>query len=71
MDINKAVKILSELEDADEIDITVEEKEACQLGIEALKWLQYRRAKGYDYLGHLLPGETASEVCRDIQPIEE
>ena len=32
--------------------------EAVQLGIEALKRLEEGRQKGYDFFGHLLPGET-------------
>lgn len=33
-------------------------RDALQLHIEAAKRIQVGRSKGYDYFGHLLPGET-------------
>ena len=58
MDINKAVEILNDWGVISEPQVDQDLLDAVKLGIEALKWLQYRRAKGYDYLGHLLPSEN-------------
>ena len=71
MDINKAVEILNDWGVISEPQVDQDLLDAVKLGIEALKGIKKIRKFFRPYVEALLPGETASEVCRDIQPIEE
>ena len=58
MTIDKAIELLEEA--TIELSPIAPEAlyDAIKLGIEALKRTTDGRSKGYDYFGHLLPGET-------------
>lgn len=58
MKIDKAIEILQQVLTPNGPPITLSQLNAIMLGKEALKRLQDGRHKGYDYFGHLLPGET-------------
>ena len=61
MEIEKAIEILKYIDEAETIMWNDDHYDALRLGIEALIRIGDGRSKGYDYFGHLLPGETGRE----------
>ena len=58
MTIDKAIEILSASGYWGMITLDQDFKDACKLGIEALKIIQKERRDSLSYTGELLPGET-------------
>ena len=58
MKIEKAIEILTDESQSPRYLYDPERVQAMLLSIEALKRLRVGRLKGYDFFGHLLPGET-------------
>uniref|UniRef100_A0A6M3XWA1 Uncharacterized protein n=1 Tax=viral metagenome TaxID=1070528 RepID=A0A6M3XWA1_9ZZZZ len=58
MTIDKAIELLDTAKEGFPVKDDEEYYKAMELGIEALKRLEEGRKRGYDYFGHLLPGET-------------
>ena len=58
MTINEVIKRLTDIANEKWNRDELKGADAVQLSIEALKRIEAGRLKGYDYFGHLLPGET-------------
>jgi len=61
VNIVRAIEILNAIVTAGEYQGDPDDSAAVKLGIEAFRRIEAGRIRGYDYLGHLLPGETEEE----------
>lgn len=60
MNLDKAIELNDQSEDSLRSHKFIDHADAVKLANQALIRMQQGREKGYDFFGHLLPGETDS-----------